>query len=1728
MAFIAPEEELDEPLKTRPPSKASTETGFVAPATDAVKPFVAPVEDVEHDVQKLAADRSFDHVSHATQYKPGDPEWETAYQVEKAREIKTVGDAAAATGRGVAKVVAHPWDTMGRGVWNFLSGFPQIAINTAQALKNNGITIGVGPVNTGMLPSKAPETLQAEATLIGQHGEESLKHTARAMMEWGSKPLGTGKHRFRDEDGNLMEDTGEELRAVESPDDIGRKEFEAKVQAQRNAQQLAEGRPIETGAIAGIYHAAGQSPGEEVGPEELARIGAPQADQAVVERGGAASDPNNLALVLAPQLPFAKTIGGAVTEAAGHTLQVPGRIAGAAGSAATKLVPTTVRDAVSAMRAIANPTKAVTGAAVSKGSRGLQKVGEILAQQGKELRTGAPSPLTTAAATAAARGERAIGTNVARKFGDTVAHGATTAAGMAPMNALLAEGDPEKFVELEAGAAAFGGTLSAFRRNRAGLVEGVRPYLRSEGARALAEAGEGNDPLAAKSGNYLMGLPEEARDRALEVIGTLQGLPIQAKGGSKRAKVYVLSEPDYLAAQAQIMGGQQAAMGGGRGFFHGDDGSAYVNGDFHSGLNPAELVHTVGHEFGGHAAMNILRAAGARGGALYDGLIGAAKRGLFNRDGVTPTPEFKRFIDGYNEAFDPAAKAALEGRQQHKQIDASDPAAVEEFISETAGQILAHRGAGEIAVPRNIQDKIADGLGRFMGQTLGIGQDPDHIGTETKFSREEVGDITRAVQDTLSQIAGMKLREGAEIPEAPKNRETRIAELKAVLEKPKPGDDAPFEATHEWIKERAQARQEIAALESDGSEEGTASTKAKIESPPAVTEDAMKMLAVMKIGKNKATNLIRQANEQHGSPIMDPGHLAAGALRIHGKGSVKPGEFTPKPAAPKAPVPIPVGDNATFTDETGTKRVITGPSPDAVRVGDVVATRDGEVRRITSIKGDTVDTARPIDPLTARGTKTHKLEDILPLAHDYAPEPTPVPGATPAPAATPAAFTVVPAAGGRFKVVDAAGNPVNSKTYSTESAANQAIVRTGKKSTFGLPPSASGNDVLDSIIENGGINLSGMSREESEHSFPHRGIWRNELTSDSPDNTPDEIARLVAADGHGDGTVNGLWGMIDAAIKERNNFRSQQVKAELEQIAAEKAAKNGPQPEPTPEPTTDPTGENGIPPEPTVTTAVSERPPDAPEPVTISHEDVAKLAAEAEAAVVAARAGTKKTAATLPKEVTAAQVDAVAAAHDQGLPANYQGVRLRTDSTGKTTISGTFNPSRPFDAFLLKLADISEHAQGVLQTLQSNIGKTITLNYSHAPESEDGVTAGSRKKAQAASSAQARASGESEAQAEDKNFIPLEVRFNKGSDKGPSITVLGASPEKLLNNFNLARAAVQELGGEVPYRDIHDPHLVGDMKGVARNHQNGWKGDGSAKIESFPDQPVTATEGYTPYPIPAERFEFLNLILGDESAKTGKRGQSPEQKLKQGLAAKNQIPMTDAGETNMLRQSINQAKGEVNGTMWSLAMIEKPLNETIRVDLVNEVKDELSNDDASIRRHGYKGSIDRLFSEGIPDRAFTAAGFLPIEGKPSSAQEKARERIAQREGVTREKLVPSYQKIAEEKGFPAIPISELQKRSGVDMETLKKFLTAEHNAGRAVLSAGDWSISTPEEHAGNIKLHGQDMLQVRFPKADWPESIRPKAMPSEKPTKAQERREAMGQRPDVRQAAKDRLAAAQP
>jgi len=82
--------------------------------------------------------------------------------------------------------------------------------------------------------------------------------------------------------------------------------------------------------------------------------------------------------------------------------------------------------------------------------------------------------------------------------------------------------------------------------------------------------------------------------------------------------------------------------------------------------------------------------------------------------------------------------------------------------------------------------------------------------------------------------------------------------------------------------------------------------------------------------------------------------------------------------------------------------------------------------------------------------------------------------------------------------------------------------------------------------------------------------------------------------------------------------------------------------------------------------------------------------------------------------------------------------------------------------------------------------------------------------------------------------------------------------------------------------------------------------------------------------------------------------------------------------------------------------------------------------------------------------------------------------------INRDIILESYERIKLQKGFPNIEIYELQQDLAVPMDKLKSFLLEESRKGRAVLSLGDWSLSSDEVRNGAIDLDGKPHLIVRF------------------------------------------------
>ena len=82
--------------------------------------------------------------------------------------------------------------------------------------------------------------------------------------------------------------------------------------------------------------------------------------------------------------------------------------------------------------------------------------------------------------------------------------------------------------------------------------------------------------------------------------------------------------------------------------------------------------------------------------------------------------------------------------------------------------------------------------------------------------------------------------------------------------------------------------------------------------------------------------------------------------------------------------------------------------------------------------------------------------------------------------------------------------------------------------------------------------------------------------------------------------------------------------------------------------------------------------------------------------------------------------------------------------------------------------------------------------------------------------------------------------------------------------------------------------------------------------------------------------------------------------------------------------------------------------------------------------------------------------------------------------MDRKKVLNAYMKIASQTGYSNIEIYRLQQELGVGMEILEPFLLNESKQGAAVLSFGDWSLSSEEIRSCSIEIDGTPHLLVRF------------------------------------------------
>jgi len=82
--------------------------------------------------------------------------------------------------------------------------------------------------------------------------------------------------------------------------------------------------------------------------------------------------------------------------------------------------------------------------------------------------------------------------------------------------------------------------------------------------------------------------------------------------------------------------------------------------------------------------------------------------------------------------------------------------------------------------------------------------------------------------------------------------------------------------------------------------------------------------------------------------------------------------------------------------------------------------------------------------------------------------------------------------------------------------------------------------------------------------------------------------------------------------------------------------------------------------------------------------------------------------------------------------------------------------------------------------------------------------------------------------------------------------------------------------------------------------------------------------------------------------------------------------------------------------------------------------------------------------------------------------------------LRRDRVLEAYHQVCQRIGFSNVEIYDLQQALGIPMKQMKEFLLEESRQGRAVLSLGDWSLSSEETRSGVIYMGGKSYLLVRF------------------------------------------------
>lgn len=739
-----PLDEFDDTTYDEPVNFA-TQSAPSAPAAPKLFAFAAPKAPAKPSISALAmqAEKTPDYSpdAHAAQALAAhdDDQFDAAWINKQKRTDRPTLDK-------VADVVFDPHTYAGaaKGLWNFGLGLVSSPLHFGASLQNHLLGSAahtVGLHDAGEYFDKKAVRNETESILSGQGVENQtlgMIHTMQKPERWftkklgiydnlkkGAKRLGISDKAFNNATMMATAAGVPGLLPYIDPKDS----FRAESHRTLNEMKLAQGIPLETGLTAAMTPTDGQTMAQTYGPDALERMGVEKPRQWIIDANRAGADPMNVAMAEIPHIPAAQYIGGQAARGTGFLMQLP-----KAGirKAVSAFANHKLAGGGGAILAVAelyahNPKLAEFLAYATAGAELIGKPGEWLHAEGKAMATHVPSPMTQRMAVARRTGVRDSFATAQKIAGDMLAQPFAAWFGMAPLNLILSEGDAEKFMHLQIGAAIFSMGMSAARvsvgLNRGEINEAIKPYLRQVGLMSL----DHTSPMGLVSADTLAIIPEHLRNAALEVAGVYEGMPVTLKDGSTAPmRLYFVDAP----TMQQVAGNQSL------GIYKKSTGEVFINMAAKAHQDPRTFAATAAHEIN-HGVMETLK---AENGPVYKAIMEAAKVGLYKNG--KPTPELLKFIDGYN--------AALPKDSEYR-LDPKNIKAIEEVIAEHAGNIMANRSIGDYAIPDNIADKITNRMKLAASFIMG---DPRLAGGKMDFGGTEIAEISEQVRKVM-QDAGL-------------------------------------------------------------------------------------------------------------------------------------------------------------------------------------------------------------------------------------------------------------------------------------------------------------------------------------------------------------------------------------------------------------------------------------------------------------------------------------------------------------------------------------------------------------------------------------------------------------------------------------------------------------------------------------------------------------------------------------------------------------------------------------------------------------------------------------------------------------------------------------------------------------------------------------------------------------------------------------------------------------